>query len=45
MGDGERRINKIGLDVVRDRDGGREAGMEKARGGRREEERGGGKGD
>ena len=45
MGDGERRIDKIGLDGVRDRDGGRAAGMEEARVGRREEERGVGKGD
>ena len=39
MGHEERKIDKKVLDGVWDRDGGREAGTEEARVGRREEER------
>ena len=39
MGRGERKIDKKVPDGVWDRDGGREAGTEEARVGRREEER------
>ena len=45
MGDGERRIDKKGLNGGRDRDGGSEAGQEYAREGRRERGRQGGRED